>query len=103
MRSKLENALAPEHLEILNESAGHGGYFPGKESHFKVVIVSDHFEREDGKAIPLIKRHRMVNDCLSDELESAIHALSIVAKTPKQWQANPTFAKSPACRGGSSS
>ena len=31
--------LAPSHLEVINESAGHGGYFPGKESHFKVIVV----------------------------------------------------------------
>ena len=34
------NLLEPTHLDVINESAGHGGYFPGKESHFKVVIVS---------------------------------------------------------------
>lgn len=37
-------ALNPSHLEVVNESAGHGGYFPGKESHFKVVMVSDAFQ-----------------------------------------------------------
>ncbi|EXG67700.1 bolA-like family protein [Acinetobacter baumannii 24812_10] len=35
--------LAPSHLEVINESAGHGGYFPGKESHFKVIVVSEEF------------------------------------------------------------
>ncbi len=34
----------PSHLEVVNESAGHGGYFPGKESHFKVVMVSEDFQ-----------------------------------------------------------
>ena len=101
IREKLLEALQPVHLDILNESSGHGGYFPGKESHFKVVVVSSKFEKEEGgKGIPLIKRHRMVNECLAKELEGAIHALSIVAKTPKQWEANPTVAKSPPCRGG---
>ena len=37
------NQLEPSHLEVINESAGHGGYFPGKESHFKVIIVSEQF------------------------------------------------------------
>ena len=37
-------SLSPIHLEVVNESSGHGGYFPGKESHFKVVVVSDAFE-----------------------------------------------------------
>ena len=38
------NTLQPTHLEVINESAGHGGYFPGKESHFKVAIVSPIFQ-----------------------------------------------------------
>ena len=36
--------LSPVHLEVVNESSGHGGYFPGKESHFKVIVVSDIFQ-----------------------------------------------------------
>ncbi len=36
--------LQPSHLQVVNESSGHGGYFPGKESHFKVEIVSEAFE-----------------------------------------------------------
>ena len=26
------HTLAPTHLEVINESAQHGGYFPGKET-----------------------------------------------------------------------
>ena len=36
--------LAPTHLEVINESAGHGGYFPGKESHFKVNGKGKHLQ-----------------------------------------------------------
>ena len=52
------------------------------ETHFKVVIVSEAFE---GKS--LIDRHRAVNECLALEISEGVHALSIDAKTPKQWQA----------------
>ena len=45
---------------------------PGSESHFKVVVISDKFEKQN-----LITRHRMVHTTLKDELSSAIHALSI--------------------------
>ena len=48
------------------------------ETHFKVIIVSEIFE---GK--PLIDRHRAVNECLAQELNEGVHALSIDAKTPK--------------------
>ena len=35
------------------------------ETHFNVVLVSDSFE-----GVSLIDRHRMVNECLRDELEN---------------------------------
>lgn len=38
------SALYPDHLEVINESVHHGGYFVGKESHFKVIVVSDVFD-----------------------------------------------------------
>lgn len=67
----------------------------GSETHFKVLIVSDQFE-----GVPLIKRHRNVNSILADELNRGVHALSIVAKTPAQWEQNPQTVKSPPCLGG---
>ena len=82
------------HLEIINESYMHN-VPKGSETHFKVVIVSDKFV--DTK---LIARHRMVNESLESELQSGVHALSIVAKTPDQWAQGQTVGKSPACRGG---
>ncbi len=45
--------LSPSHLEVVNESSGHGGYFPGKESHFKVIVVSDIFA-----GLRLVQRHQ---------------------------------------------
>lgn len=65
------------------------------ESHFKVTIVSAAFE-----SLALLARHRAVNAALADELKTGIHALSITARTPKQWEADQTVAKSPACLGG---
>merc|ERR1712079_445650 len=62
---KLTEKFDPKHLEIINESYMHN--VPrGSETHFKVV--------------KLIGRHRLVNDVLSQELQSGVHALSIVAK-----------------------
>lgn len=96
IRSKLAQ-LEPRHIEILNESGNHN-VPKGSETHFKVVIVSDAF---DGKK--LIDRHRMVNAILADELATTgpVHALSIVAKTPTQWEQNASFSPSPKCEGGS--
>ncbi|XP_014210522.1 bolA-like protein DDB_G0274169 [Copidosoma floridanum] len=95
MRKKLEEKFNPVYMDVLNESHMHN-VPKGSETHFKVVVVSDKFEN-----LPLIKRHRLVNELLSDELRSNVHALSIVAKTPSQWaESTKVIEPSPNCRGG---
>ncbi|XP_023948814.2 bolA-like protein DDB_G0274169 [Bicyclus anynana] len=95
IRNKLQIALQAKHMEVINESYMHN-VPKGAETHFKVVVVSDKF---DGLA--LIKRHRMVNDLLKEELQNGVHALSIVAKTPQQWEtSDQVIESSPNCRGG---
>ncbi|XP_056331359.1 bolA-like protein 1 [Danio aesculapii] len=95
IRTKLSQALNPEHLEVINESHMHA-VPPGSESHFKVLVVSPQFE-----GLSLLQRHRLVNETLKEELSTCIHALSIQARTPQQWSSDPSLAKSPACMGGS--
>lgn len=88
--------LAPDHLEVVNESSNHN-VPAGSESHFKVVLVSPRFD-----GLPLIQRHRMVNDLLADELRESVHALALHLYTAADWQKR--FGKapmSPPCRGGS--
>ncbi|XP_049870267.1 bolA-like protein DDB_G0274169 [Pectinophora gossypiella] len=95
IRNKLETELNTKYLDIINESYMHN-VPKGSETHFKVVVVSDKFE-----GLPLIKRHRLVNDVLKEELKTTVHALSIIAKTPEQWFASDKVVESsPACRGG---
>lgn len=77
---KLEEALRPQRLDVIDESHqhhGHGGWREGGETHFRVDIVSDAFA---GKS--RLERHRMVNTALAQELAERVHALSIVAKAP---------------------
>ncbi|XP_026225951.1 bolA-like protein 1 [Anabas testudineus] len=95
IRTKLTNMLKPDHLEVHNESHMHA-VPAGSESHFRVLVVSSQFE-----GLPLIQRHRLVNETLKEELSSCVHALAIQAKTPEQWRSNPSLAKSPPCMGGS--
>ncbi|XP_047984333.1 bolA-like protein DDB_G0274169 [Leguminivora glycinivorella] len=95
IRNKLQTSLGTKHLEIINESYMHN-VPKGAETHFKVVVVSDKFD-----GLPLIKRHRLVNEILKEELQTGVHALSIVAKTPEQWDnSDKVVESSPNCRGG---
>lgn len=93
---KLQSALDPTHLSVVNESNMHS-VPPGSESHFKVTIVSPRFEGD-----ALVKRHRTVNLLLAEELREHIHALALHTFTPEEWELRaeaPTA--SPPCRGGS--
>jgi stress-induced morphogen len=93
---KLSVAFAPTHLSVINESSQHN-VAPGSETHFKVVVVSESFA-----SVPLLERHRAVNETLADELKTGVHALSIVAKTPDAWaRTGGALSQSPPCLGGS--
>ncbi|XP_061175323.1 DNA-binding transcriptional regulator BolA-like [Saccostrea echinata] len=92
---KLASKFQPQHLEVINESSKHN-VPKGSETHFKVIVISDMFE-----GVPLIQRHRLVNEVLKEELENGVHALSIMAKTHAQWEdSGHHVSKSPPCRGG---
>ncbi|CAA7025361.1 unnamed protein product [Microthlaspi erraticum] len=86
IREKLEKELSPVELEVEDVSYQHAGHAAVRgsaggdgETHFNLRIVSDGFQ---GKS--LVKRHRMIYDLLQEELQSGLHALSIVAKTPAE-------------------
>lgn len=74
-------ALQPQVLQVENESHGHGGYYPGKESHFKVVVVSELFH-----GLRPVQRHQKVYALAGDLLSPGkIHALAIHAYAPSEW------------------
>jgi BolA protein len=82
IRNTLAEALAPERLDVMDESASHAGHIgavPGKTTHVRVVIVAEAFR---GKA--RVARHRMVNELLVPEMEAGLHALAIEAKAPNE-------------------
>jgi BolA protein len=81
IHERLTEALAPQSLNIIDESAKHAGHASaGGGGHFIVEIVSDAFQ---GKT-PL-QRHRLVYDVLDEAMKSnEIHALSIRASTPAE-------------------
>jgi BolA family transcriptional regulator, general stress-responsive regulator len=80
IRAKIEAGLAPQLLEIFDDShrhAGHAGSQPGGETHFRVEIVSQAFA---GKT--RLERQRAVYALLAEELADRVHALQITALAP---------------------
>ena len=77
---KLQDAFAPESVDVEDESShheGHAGSRPGGETHYRVYIVSKAFA---GKS--RVERHRMINAALAAELSGGIHALAVHASAP---------------------
>jgi len=96
IQQKIQDALDPMHLEVINESGMHN-VPPGSESHFKVVVVSEDFAGEK-----LLQRHRRINELLHAELSGGVHALALHTMTPEEWFAKGGQAPtSPQCMGGS--
>lgn len=82
LRERLERALQPTLLEIVDESAshhGHAGWREGGETHFRVHVVSSRFD-----GLNRIDRQRLVHGAAAELLRARIHALSIRALTPKE-------------------
>jgi len=82
IRECLSATLHPVHLEIEDESHKHIGHAGAREGggHFRVSIVSDSFT-----GIGLLERHRMVYASLNVAMKHEIHALSIKAFTPEEF------------------
>lgn len=96
IEDKLNTAFQPSHLELINESSNHN-VPAGSESHFKVTIVCQSFE-----GLTLLKRHRLINAVLKDELNGQIHALALHTLSPAEWLSQgKQVPASPDCKGGS--
>jgi len=87
------SALIPIHLRVENESHMHS-VPENSETHFKVELVSDSFQD-----IRPVKRHQMVYQLLSAELDGGVHALALHLYSPDEW--NGQSPDSPNCHGGS--
>ncbi len=73
IEERLRAALAPDSLDIIDDSLAHAGHAGARDGgHFTVRIVSAAFV---GKT--LIQRHRLVYAALADLMHGDIHALSI--------------------------
>ena len=78
---RLEAALAPARLAVINDSEkhrGHGGYDGSGESHFTVEVEAEAF-----RTMSRLGRQRAVNEALGDLItKERIHALAIKATVP---------------------
>ena len=81
LAARIEAALAPTHLEIIDDShlhAGHAGAADGR-GHFTVIVTSARFA-----GLRTLQRHRLVYDAVGDLMVTDVHALSIHASTPDE-------------------
>lgn len=80
LRMAIERALAPHSLEIIDDSARHAGHAGARSGgHFRVTLVAEAFR---GRS-PL-ERHRLVYEAVAPLMQSGVHALNIVARTPDE-------------------
>lgn len=82
IEEKLREALAPERLEVIDDShrhAGHAGWRPGGDTHFRVEIVAAAFEGQSR-----VERQRRVYALLAKEFEAGLHALQLRTATPDE-------------------
>jgi len=80
IEERLRAGLAPQQLEIVDESArhaGHAGARPEGETHFRVRVVSAAFA-----GLSRLERQRLVHRFLADLLRERVHALALVCRAP---------------------
>jgi BolA family transcriptional regulator, general stress-responsive regulator len=74
IENKLIESLSPSFFELcdLNDD----------DSHFSLIIVSEHF-----KDLNQVARHRLIYKTIGEEMKRSVHALTIKAFTPQEFKA----------------
>jgi len=81
IETKLREKINVLNLNLIDESYKHRNHKKDTSGgHYKLLIVSDDFVD-----MTLIKRHQLIYDILSKMIKVDIHALSIQAKTYKEY------------------
>lgn len=79
IEAALRAALAPEALEVVDDSHLHVGHAGAREGrHFSVAITTARFE-----GLGRVGCHRLVYDALQSLMPRGIHALAIDARAPQ--------------------
>ena len=80
LRSALEQAFAPQAVEIVDDSAAHAGHAGSRAGgHYRVTVVAEAFRGRSR-----LERHRLVYAAVAPLFQGAVHALNIVARTPEE-------------------
>jgi BolA protein len=81
IRRLLTEALKPDSLEIMDDSAAHAGHAGARSGggHYYVTIVTEAFEGKN-----LVQRHQLIYQALGDLMKQQIHALGINALSPSE-------------------
>ncbi|WP_066569072.1 BolA family transcriptional regulator [Snodgrassella sp. CFCC 13594] len=81
IRQRLQ-ALSPQKLEIIDDSHLHAGHAGNQQGggHFRLLIVSTAFQQATR-----LDRQRLIKNLLHDLFAQRIHALSIQALTPDEF------------------
>jgi len=81
IKSLLTENLAPESLEITDNSAAHAGHAGAKSGggNYHVRVISSAFEEKS-----MVQRHQLIYRALGDLMKHEIHALGIDALSPSE-------------------
>ena len=83
IEKRLRDALSPEHLAVINDSASHRGHLGDDgsgESHFTVDVVAAALA-----GVSRLQRQRLVNAAVGDLVQDGtVHALAIKARSPEE-------------------
>lgn len=82
IEARLREALEAVHVEVIDDSHLHAGHAGAREGggHFRVVVVSPHFE-----GLSKVAAQRAVYQALAPGLLGEIHALSMTTLRPGEW------------------
>lgn len=85
VEAALRAALAPEALEVVDDSHLHAGHAGAREGrHFSVRIVSPRFA-----GLTRVARHRLVYDAVARWMPRGIHALALTTLAPDEAPSPP--------------
>jgi acid stress-induced BolA-like protein IbaG/YrbA len=73
IKEMIERGLPGAYVEVRD--------FTGGGDHFEALVVSENFEGKN-----LVERHQAIYNALGDAMRERVHALTLKAMTPGQYQ-----------------